>query len=50
MEELSIKLRKVFDVKFNEDGGSIIAVANSDHEIQVIIEENFPASKTTFVK
>ena len=49
MEELSVKLRKVFSGKFNEDRSSTIAVANSDHEIQVMLEENFP-SENDFMK
>jgi len=36
VEELSIKLRKVFDARCDVEGGSKIAVANNDHEIQVI--------------
>ena len=45
VEELSIKLRKVFDARCDVEGGSKIAVANNDHEIQVMSERKFPAKR-----
>ena len=49
VEKLVAKLRKVFDANFDRNGGPIIVVANSNHEVQVISSEKF-LSETIILK